>query len=162
MKAEKFYRKRGLRKPTSILIVERKNWLRLETNKELKNLDNIHERLKKIRYRIKKVWKGSIKGNIKLYIKNSNRFITNHNHVTSEESYRIDRYNYKEVSEELFRNIDGKVKLVKKNINLKLEKIKRNQIIDNIKKRQRLVMDDPGRFIRKIFDNKKRHVIDFT
>jgi hypothetical protein len=73
--------------------------------------------------------------------------------VVKDNEFRITRYKLKDVSEELFKSTEYKIKVLKKNV--RLESLKRDNIKRNIMTRQKLVKEDPGKFIKRIFENKK-------
>lgn len=51
-------------------------------------LQETYNRIKKIRHRIKKDWKGRVKDNIDLYIENNNVYINKHNGITMELNHK--------------------------------------------------------------------------
>ncbi|CAB4462960.1 unnamed protein product [Rhizophagus irregularis] len=92
----------------------------------------------------------------------NNRKIINHNNLTMQEEYKFNTYKLEEINQENWESLNNKVKNIKKDLENIGERIKHKQIREKIIKRQQLAISNPGSFIRKIFENKKRHVIDFS
>lgn len=79
-----------------------------------------------------------------------------------EEKFKINRYKVEDINEDLIQQMQYLLKNSRIELSQELENNKRKQIVEYIKKRRDLMMNDPGKFIRSIFDHKKKHIIDFS
>ncbi|CAB4387785.1 unnamed protein product [Rhizophagus irregularis] len=136
-------------------------------DKEFKKILQIYQRSKKIRTRFKKLKKVIAMqldeiSQIDKVLYDNNRKIINHNNLTMQEEYKFNTYKLEEINQENWESLNNKVKNIKKDLENIGERIKHKQIREKIIKRQQLAISNPGSFIRKIFENKKRHVIDFS
>ncbi|CAB4389289.1 unnamed protein product [Rhizophagus irregularis] len=132
-----------------------------------KKILQIYQRSKKIRTRFKKLKKAIAMqldeiSQIDKVLYDNNRKIINHNNLTMQEEYKFNTYKLEEINQENWESLNNKVKNIKKDLENIGERIKHKQIREKIIKRQQLAISNPGSFIRKIFENKKRHVIDFS
>ncbi|CAB4465085.1 unnamed protein product [Rhizophagus irregularis] len=82
--------------------------------------------------------------------------------IYQRKEYKFNTYKLEEINQKNWESLNNKVKNIKKDLENIGKRIKHKQIREKIIKRQQLAISNPGSFIRKIFENKKRHVIDFS